>query len=72
MVIEFTKQRKRLRDQRGQGITEYGMIIAFVSILIALAFSWAPGKLAPAVSSAFQCCVDNLNQLAAAGATGSS
>ena len=41
------------RRSRAQALTEYSTLIAFVSVLIALAFSFTEGKVAPAVSKAF-------------------
>jgi len=39
-------------DEEAQGITEYGAILAFVSLLVALTFGFTSGSLLPALSSA--------------------
>lgn len=60
-----------LKDESGQGITEYGAIIAFVSLLVALTFSAANGSLMPAVSKAFKEVSSQLNALSTAAASSS-
>ncbi len=62
----FTRRRNR---RSGQGITEYAAMLAFVAVLVALVFAFAPGKLSPAISAAFSVVVSQLNNLA--GASGS-
>ncbi len=52
-----------INDELGQGITEYGAILAFVALLVAVVFSFAQGSLASAISSAFSNCVRQLNKL---------
>lgn len=37
--------REYLSDESGQGITEYGAVLAFVAILVALVFSISQGAL---------------------------
>jgi hypothetical protein len=63
------------RSQSGQGIIEYCFVIAFVSILIALAFNLAHGSLFAGLSGAYSNCngaLDKLNNTAvAAGQNGS-
>lgn len=49
-MLEHSKKR---RSRRGQGITEYACIIAFVAILVTLVFTVTQGKLALALSAAF-------------------
>ncbi len=63
--------RRFFSDEEGQGITEYGAIIAFVSLLVALAFSAANGSLMPAVSRAFREVSSQLNSLASAASSSS-
>lgn len=63
----FTKRRNR----SGQGIVEYASMLAFVAVLAALVFAFAPGKLSPAVSAAFSVVISQLNNLAAAATTAS-
>ena len=58
-------------DESGQGITEYGAIIAFVSLLVALTFSAANGSLMPAVSKAFKEVASQLNALSTAASSAS-
>jgi Flp pilus assembly pilin Flp len=54
-------------DESGQGITEYGAILAFVAVLVGLVFSFAQGQLASSISAAFSSVVAQLNNLAATG-----
>jgi len=58
-------------DESGQGITEYGAILAFVAILVAVVFGITKGALSSAISAAFSAVVSQLNNLsrAAAGAS---
>jgi len=58
-----------VRDESGQGITEYGAILAFVAILVALVFSITKGALTSAISAAFSAVISQLNNLS--GAAGS-
>ncbi len=60
-----------INEESGQGITEYGAILAFVAILIALVFSIVQGQLAAAISAAFSAVVSQLNNLSSAAAQGS-
>lgn len=70
---------KRLRDgtweflanEDAQGITEYGAILSFVAILVALAFGFYNGSLSNAVSKAFSSVVSQLENMSAAAATSS-
>jgi Flp pilus assembly pilin Flp len=55
-----------LSDESGQGITEYGAILAFVAILVAVVFGITKGALTTAISSAFSSVVKQLNNLSAA------
>ena len=52
-----------IRDESGQGITEYGAILAFVAILVAVVFAITQGALAAAISKAFSAVVKQLNAL---------
>ncbi len=63
----FTGSLKRfITDESGQGITEYGAILAFVACLVALVFAMTQGGLKNAISNAFSTVVVQLNALAAA------
>lgn len=53
-------------EEGGQGITEYGAILAFVAILVALVFGITKGALTSAISAAFSAVVVQLNNLSAA------
>lgn len=55
-----------LANEDAQGITEYGAILAFVSILVALAFGFYNGSLSNALSKAFSCVVSQLENMSAA------
>ncbi len=52
-----------IADESGQGITEYGAILAFVALLVAVVFSFAQGSLTSAISQAFSNVVNQLNKL---------
>jgi Flp pilus assembly pilin Flp len=55
-----------INDESGQGITEYGAILAFVALLVALVFSLTKGALTSAISNAFSAVVHQLNNLSSA------
>ena len=61
-----------INDESGQGITEYGAILAFVAILVALVFSITQGALKSAISAAFSAVVTQLNNLSTAAGGASS
>lgn len=50
-------------DESGQGITEYGAILAFVALLVAVVFGFAQGTLQSAISQSFSRVVSELNRL---------
>lgn len=60
-----------LQDESGQGITEYGAILAFVAILVAVVFSITQGALSAAISKAFSAVVSQLNNLSTAAGSAS-
>lgn len=70
-LTKYINVKRKTRSAKGQGITEYATVLAFTAFLITLAFAFAPGKLAPAVSAAYSCAVDQLNNMSAY-ATGAS
>lgn len=51
------------RRSRGQALTEYATLIAFVSVLVALAFSFTTGKVGPAISQAYHATAKQLDSL---------
>lgn len=55
-----------LRSEKGQGLTEYAAIIAFVAILVALTFGFTKGSLMPGVSSAFSAVAGTVNNMSTA------
>lgn len=57
--------RRFVKDESGQGITEYGAILAFVAVLVALVFGFAKGSLASSISAAFSAVIAQLNALSA-------
>ena len=59
-------------DETGQGITEYGAILAFVAVLVALVFSLANGQLKQAICGAFSAVTTQLNKLSSAAGSASS
>ncbi|MBI4534583.1 MAG: Flp family type IVb pilin [Candidatus Melainabacteria bacterium] len=65
MAEEFPQfMRRFLSDESGQGITEYGAILAFVAVLVALVFTFAQGGLKSSISAAFSSVIYQLNYLA--------
>lgn len=58
-------------DESGQGITEYGAILAFVAILVALVFSLTQGALKGAICSAFSAVAKQLDNLSSAAGAAS-
>ena len=58
-------------DESGQGITEYGAVLAFVALLVAVVFGFARGALQSTLSESFSTIVSQLNALNSysAGAT---
>jgi Flp pilus assembly pilin Flp len=50
-------------DESGQGITEYGAILAFVALLVAVVFGFAQGTLQSAISQSFSRVVSELNRM---------
>jgi Flp pilus assembly pilin Flp len=61
-----------INDESGQGITEYGAILAFVAILVALVFSITQGALRGAICAAFSSVVKQLNNLSTGAGNASS
>jgi Flp pilus assembly pilin Flp len=56
-----------ISEESGQGITEYGAILAFVAVLVAVVFSITKGALTSAISAAFSAVIGQLNNLSSAG-----
>jgi len=61
-----------LLDESGQSITEYGAIIAFVGVLIAVVFGLARGSLFSAVSGSYSSVTSQLGALNAYSGSSSS
>lgn len=70
-VIMKDTVNKFIQDESGQGITEYGAILAFVAILVAVVFSITQGALSAAISKAFSAVVSQLNALSSAAGSAS-
>lgn len=51
-----------INDESGQGVTEYGAILAFVALLIAVAFTQSPA-LQQAINRAFNSMATALNSV---------
>jgi Flp pilus assembly pilin Flp len=64
--------RKFCRDESAQGITEYGAIIAFVSLIVAITFGLMSGTLMPALSQCFYAVANQMNILCTEAAAASS
>jgi Flp pilus assembly pilin Flp len=60
---EMTYLTEFYNDESGQGITEYGAILAFVALLVAVVFGFAQGTLQSAISQSFSRIVSELNRL---------
>jgi Flp pilus assembly pilin Flp len=52
-----------VQDESGQGITEYGAVLAFVALLVAVVFGFARGALQTTLSQSFSTVVSQLNAL---------
>jgi Flp pilus assembly pilin Flp len=52
-----------INEDSGQGITEYGCILAFVALLIVLLLSFAQGSMAAALTNAYSIIVSTVNFL---------
>jgi Flp pilus assembly pilin Flp len=61
--VSFGFLRRVTRSRKGQGIAEYGAMIAFVAVIIALFFGLQNGTLQPAISKAFSSVSSQLNNL---------
>lgn len=61
----------RRRDEKGQAITEYGAILAFIACLIALTFAMTTSGFGNAVSAAYSSITEQLNQMANSAASSS-
>lgn len=65
MVVRIERWLEQFwQDESAQGITEYGAIIAFVSLIVALTVGLMSGQLLPALSAAFESVASQLNNLA--------
>lgn len=67
-TLHTSKYKQRTRSNstlrtKGQALTEYATLIAFVSVLVALAFSFTQGKIGPALSQAYHQTAIQLNNL---------
>ena len=62
-----------IREESGQGISEYGAVIAFVAILVSVVFAMTSGGFAASISSVYSSMATELNALnQASGASSSS
>jgi len=61
-----------IKDENGQGITEYGAMLAFVAILVALVFGLTNGSLRGAICAAFSSVTSQLNNLSAGASNSNS
>ncbi len=52
-----------ISEESGQGITEYGAILAFVAVLVSIVFTFVTGGLKTAISNAFSSVASQLNNL---------
>lgn len=63
--------RDYVSNEDAQGITEYGAVLCFVSLLVALAFTFTNGSLGNAVMTAFSAVTSQLNNMSSAAASSS-
>jgi len=63
MVTHLIK--RFLVEESGQAIVEYGAILAFVAVLVAMVFTATTGGLRQALSAAFSTIVSQVNNMAA-------
>jgi Flp pilus assembly pilin Flp len=69
MLVTLTRF---IEDEDGQGITEYGAMLAFVAILVALVFGITHGTLRGAVCAAFSSVTSQLNNMSAGASNSNS
>jgi hypothetical protein len=62
-MLNFKNKKKNKRSQRGQGISEYAAVIAFVCVLIAMAFQIAHGTIFSTISESYSSCQNSLSAL---------
>ncbi len=58
-----------ISEESGQGITEYGAILAFVAVLVSIVFGFVTGGLKQAIQNAFSTVSSQLNNLDATAST---
>ncbi len=54
-------------DESGQGIVEYGALLAFIGLLVTTVFVGSHGSLALGLKNSFSAVTTNLNQIASNG-----
>jgi len=64
MFNQVSLTSKFIFDESGQGITEYGGVLAFVAIIIAFLFANVSSPLRNAISNAFSSVAGQLNNVA--------
>lgn len=69
--MRFRKPKRSRRSQSGQGITEYGAILAFVAVLVSLVFAMTNSTLSDALSSALSSIVSQVNNMSSEAAASS-
>ncbi len=62
MLTNSNLSKQFIADESGQGITEYGALLAFVALLIAMLFT-QQGNLNKAINGAFQSVINALNSI---------
>lgn len=64
MFIRIRSEASRfITEESGQGITEYGSILAWVSVMVALTFSLSNGQLLKGVTGAYNAVVNLMNTM---------
>ena len=70
--IKKLRSGKPKRSSKGQAISEYGAVIAFIAVIIALTFAFSSGALGPALSAAFSSISSQMEEMADEAANASS
>jgi Flp pilus assembly pilin Flp len=65
------RKKNKKRSKRGQGITEYGAMLAFLAIIVATVFGLTQSSLKKGVSGAYSSMATQLNNLSSASGASS-
>jgi Flp pilus assembly pilin Flp len=68
--VRVNHKMKRSRGQKGAAIVEYGALMAFVCVLIAIAFMFNKNSLGTAILNSYSTITSDLNAMAATASNG--